>query len=149
VVSLFLITALLFSTAQPRDLEKQVFAVINERRRAQHLPALVWNDKIAAVARQHSVNMARGGFFSHVDPTFGEPSRRLTRAGVAWTACAENIFEESGMSDPVRAAVDTWLHSPGHRRNILDRQYTHSGVGIALSRDGTYTMTQEFVTLGK
>ncbi len=53
------------------------------------------------------------------------------------------------MSNPVRAAVDTWLQSPGHRKNLLDRQYTHSGVGVALSRDGTYTMTQLFVTFAK
>lgn len=136
----------LLSAAQPRDLEKRVFSEINEKRHAQHLPALAWSDKVAAAARRHSSNMEHDGFFSHIDPEHGGPAQRLTHAGIDWSACAENIFQETGMGDPVKAAVATWMQSPGHRRNILDRQYTQSGVGISVSRDGTYTMTQMFVT---
>ena len=30
-----------------------------------------------------------------------------------------------------RMIVDGWMTSPGHRRNMLDPNYTHIGIGVA------------------
>ena len=129
---------------RPADLEQRVFQAINQVRRQHRLAPLKWNAKIAEQARSHSARMAANRFFSHEDPKFGGPADRLSAAGIDWRMCGENIFEEYGQADPARSAVRDWMQSSGHRKNILTSGFTHTGVGIAIGRDGTYTITQMF-----
>jgi hypothetical protein len=70
----------------------------------------------------------------------GGPSNRLTAARIAWRR-EENIFGERGEADPLESAIRAWEHSSGHRRNILTRRFTPSGIGVAVGRDGTYMIT--------
>jgi hypothetical protein len=42
----------------------------------------------------------------------------------------ENLFKSVHAPDPVRMAVQGWMQSPGHRRNILLKEFTETGVGI-------------------
>ena len=131
--------------AQPaRSVEQRIFQAINQVRQENRLQPLKWHAKIAEVARSHSRRMTTKRFFSHEDPQFGGPGNRLSAAGIAWRLCGENIFEEYGEADPVRAAVRGWMQSSGHRKNILTRGFTHTGIGVAISRDGAYTITQMF-----
>lgn len=34
--------------------------------------------------------------------------------------------------------MTTWMHSLGHRRNILDRDFKEFGAGLALGKSGGY-----------
>jgi uncharacterized protein YkwD len=36
------------------------------------------------------------------------------------------------------------MQSSGHRKNILTREFTHTGIGVAIGHDGGYTITQMF-----
>jgi len=64
-------------------------------------------------------------------------SSRLGKLHVA----AENVA--SGPMD-AREVVDGWLHSPGHRRNIMgDFQLT--GIGVAEAANGMIYFTEIFV----
>ena len=127
-----------------QSVEERIFQAINQVRQENELPALKWSARIAEVARSHSTRMATKRFFSHEDPQFGGPGNRLSSAGIAWRLCGENIFEEYGEADPVRAAVRSWMQSSGHRKNILTRGFTHTGIGVAKGRSGSYTITQMF-----
>ena len=89
--------------------------------------------------------MASDRFFSHIDPLRGGLTRRLNAAGVHWTMCGENIFQAEGYDDPVPVAIDGWMKSSGHRRNILDPNFTHTGVGFMLGPGRVFYVTQEFV----
>jgi uncharacterized protein YkwD len=129
---------------QGQSIEQRIFQAINQVRQENKLPPLKWHAKIAEVARSHSTRMAAKRFFSHEDPQFGGPDNRLSAAGIAWRRCGENIFEEYGEADPVRAAVRGWMQSSGHRKNILTRGFTDTGIGVARGRDGAYTITQVF-----
>ncbi|HXA68080.1 MAG TPA: CAP domain-containing protein [Bryobacteraceae bacterium] len=142
VVSLLLLAPGYAQHTQP--VEQRIFQAINQIRQENKLPALKWNPKIADAARSHSRRMATKRFFSHEDPEFGGPGNRLSAAGIAWQLCGENIFEEYGESDPVQSAVRGWMHSAGHRKNILTRGFTHTGLGVAIGHDGTYAITQMF-----
>ena len=126
------------------SIERRIFQAINQVRQENKLKPLEWSAPIAEVARSHSTRMATRRFFSHEDPKFGGPDKRLSAARIAWRLCGENIFEEYGEADPVRSAVRGWMQSPGHRRNILTRGFTHTGIGVAMGRGGTYTITQMF-----
>ena len=127
-----------------QSVEQRILQAINQVRQENKLPALKWSARIAEAARSHSTRMATKRFFSHEDPKFGGPDNRLSAAGIAWRLCGENIFEEKGEADPVRAAVRGWMQSSGHRKNILTRGFTHTGIGVAIGRDGAYTITQMF-----
>jgi len=123
------------------SLEKQVLDGINEHRKSKGLKLLAWNDKIAAVAKTHSQNMANksvplghSGFQTRVDTIF--------KSIKFWDA-AENVGYNNDPS-PVQAAIKGWLASPGHKANIEVPGYSLTGIGVAY--DGqAYYFTQLFV----
>lgn len=127
-------------------LERKTFDAVN-RKRVQHgHPPLAWNARLADVARAHSADMARRDYFDHVDPEGRHPSDRVVAAGLPFSYVAENIARNHNMPDPVAAAVNGWMESPGHRANILGAPYVESGLGIAQGPDGTFYFTQLFYT---
>lgn len=141
---------MLSCNAQPRltragKLEQRILYAVNRERAAAGAPALEWEPRLAEVAFRHSSRMVEAGFFSHRDPRYGEPAGRLTRAGIRWRSSGENIHKSKGHADPVRIALSDWMKSSGHRRNILDAGFTHTGVGVATGPGGLYTITQVFV----
>lgn len=133
------------SAQDVRALERRTFEAINRERRRREVPELAWNEALAKLARSHSARMAEKGFFSHQDPERGYLEDRLNKAGIAWVWCAENLSQVLGYDDPVAEGVEGWLKSPGHRRNLLDRGVTQTGVGVAIRGDGAYFFTQIFL----
>ena len=96
--------------------------------RAQHgLHALHWDAELARVARDHSVDMRDHGFFGHVSPTTGLHTARLEAARYRAVASAENLAHNVSIAE----AQAGLMHSLGHRRNLLDPDVTHLGIGIA------------------
>ena len=95
--------------------------------------------------------MVRLGCFSHQCRGEQDLVGRLTHAGYLPCGCSwavgENIAYGSGDYGSPRDIVDSWMHSSGHRANILNGAYEHIGVAVASgtpgaerSRDGaTYT----------
>ncbi len=128
-----------------RALTRKVFDKVNRQRRLHGLHELAWNDAVAAQARLQSLNMMARGFFSHADPLRGTLASRLNGAGIGWNRCGENIFREQGMDDPADEAVEGWMRSPAHRASILDPLFTQTGVGIAISLETEYFVTQIFI----
>jgi uncharacterized protein YkwD len=126
-------------------LERRIFQAVNAERRERGLTELRWSEPLAAEARRHSRRMAAQRFTSHDDPERGDMTERLAAEGIPWRDCAENIFSERGYEEPGAEAMKRWMASPGHRRNILNPRFTHTGVGAALRTDGTLLVTQEFI----
>lgn len=126
--------------------ERQVFDRLNAERKDRGLPTLEWNDKIAAIARYHSLNMAKGRFFSHQDQDGLLVSDRADRMGLAdWTGIGENIAFVKGFRDPVSLAISTWMQSAAHRENVLAARWKESAIGVAIAEDGSYYFTQVFI----
>lgn len=146
-----------------RVLERHMLDLINADRMAHpeesgNAKPLDWDDSVAVVARAHSEDMIAQGFMDHVNLAGQAPADRLKQAGIWFLACGENIagspmMHRSRGDDTViytgypslEQAEDGLMTSPGHRRNILFREFTHVGVGIARNRDGTFVITQNFV----
>jgi len=87
--------------------------------------------------------MARLGRLEHVlsGGRYPRPEDRLAAAGYQWSAYAENIA--MGQSTPA-AAMDSWMHSSGHRANILKTNVTEIGVGFARDSAGRPYYVQVF-----
>ncbi len=154
----------------PAALERHIFDAVNNQRSKATLKPLRRDVRLIRIARAHSEDMARRQFFDHVNPEGEDPTARGRRAGYEChkvidsgsyrEGLAENLFEEPSFSrvqitgghriyswnapdDIVKQSVDGWMRSPGHRRNILERSYTMSGVGIGISNNDVY-ITQLF-----
>lgn len=127
--------------------EQIAFDLINAKRVQDGLQPLTWSDKLADVARIHSQNMAEFSFFSHRGLDNKLVSDRADDHGAGkWRSIGENIAFNRGYRDPVVKAVELWLDSPSHRRNLLDSNWKESAVGIAIAEDGSFYFTQVFLT---
>ena len=134
------------SAAAIRTMEKDAFQLINTERSLAGLPTLQWSDKVADVARYHSANMAEQNFFSHqgLDGSFVDDRAAKLNMG-RWAAIGENIAFMKGFDNPVEVAVQQWLRSPGHKKNLLNPDWTETAIGLAVSADGKYYFTQVFI----
>lgn len=141
------------ATAQPsQDLEHEILssgsvesAVIartNAERKAAGLRPLAESQQLNEAARRHAANMARRGELSH-DLGGQTAADRVKAAGFAYRAVGENIAWNQ--PNP-KAAVDDWMKSNGHRRNLLGEQFTHIGVGMATNGKGEPYWVQVFAT---
>lgn len=128
------------------DLEKQAFALINQKRVEIGLEPLAWSDEVAKIARLHSENMVKFNFFSHKGIDGKMVDGRADSLGITkWTAMGENIAYNRGYQNPVETAVEKWLLSPTHRDNLLNSRWRESAIGIAVTDNGTYFFTQVFL----
>ena len=123
--------------------ERAVLAAVNEERRQHALPPLKSDPSLAEIARRHSCDMAKRGFFSHTSPDGGSMRERLVAGGVRYRAAGENLASIEA-PDPAKRAVAGWMKSPGHRDNILGQEFTTTGVGACRAGRAVY-ITQLFV----
>lgn len=127
------------------DVERETFDLIQDHRQSLGLTRMQWSNAVAEAARQHSADMAAGRVpFSH--DGFEARTDRI-RASLAISGAAENVAYNQGYDQPAASAVEGWLESDGHRRNIENGRYTHTGIGIVKTSDDTYYFTQMFVTV--
>lgn len=128
------------------EVERHAFDLLNARRASVGLSPLVWDDNIAKVARLHSRNMAEQGFFSHKGSDGTMVDDRADMLGLGrWQAIGENIAFLKGFDNPGEVAVEKWMQSTSHRRNVLASNWRESAVGVAVTGDGTYYFTQVFL----
>lgn len=128
--------------SEHHDMERETFDLINEYRKEKGLAELKWNDVIHKQCLGHSQNMASGEVeFSHE----GFSDRvEVLKEELGSGAAAENVAYNWGSTDPAQTAVDGWIDSDGHRKNI-EGNFDLSAVGIAKSEDGKYYLTQMFL----
>ncbi|MCC3409238.1 MAG: CAP domain-containing protein [Microcoleus sp. PH2017_10_PVI_O_A] len=128
------------ATSSIAELEKAVNQQINQYRASKKLPPLSVDPRISQIARIHSENMASGKVkFSH--DGFEGRAKAIT---VPYQSVAENVAYNFGYSDPVGNAVEGWIKSEGHRKNI-ESQFNLTGIAIAKNAKGEYYFTQLFV----
>ena len=103
------------------------------------LPALTADTKLNSVAQAKSTDMHKNNYFSHTSPTYGSPFDMMRDQGVSYKSAGENIAQ--GQRTP-QEVVQAWMNSEGHRRNILNSNYNHIGVGFD---PNGYHWTQMFI----
>lgn len=127
------------ATDQILAIEEKVVALTNAERAKNGLSALQMDRPLMAAAREKSQDMKDKNYFSHTSPTFGSPFDRLKALGIAYKSAGENIAKGQKSPDEV---VQAWMNSEGHRANILNKDFTHIGVGYV--QDGNI-WTQQFI----
>lgn len=126
--------------------EELVREGINEARQERGLATLPADETLAAVARNHSADMADRGYFNHTSPEGVGPETRVERSAATCTEVSENIVKlpRSNHEEPLAEdIVQAWLDSPGHLMNIVAENWSRTGVGVVATDDSVY-VTQVF-----
>jgi len=128
------------------DDEALILQLLNAERADHKLPPLKLDPVLTCVAREHCADMAKRGYFSHLDPG---PDRRspLDRyAAALGRPPTEVVGENLGCAEqPIMGMLhECLMKSPDHRANLLDKEYTRVGVGLVVLPDGRTWLTQMF-----
>ena len=155
----------------PRTIEKLVHEYTNDERKKFGLMELGYDNKLANIARGHSLDMAFYNFFEHDNLDGMDPTDRAKILGYSCTktygnyytdGISENIFQHNlynsinyvngipvsydwNTNDQIaKDVVNGWMDSPGHRANILEPNYDKEGIGVSISDDDKVLVTQNF-----
>lgn len=129
---------------------KLIHQKINEQRAKYGLAALSWDPALAKIATDHSKDMAKRNYFSHNDLEGHRYTYRYSSAGyICKQGSGENIYKFSSsrtITEEYLAskAVDAWMDSSGHKRNILSKSFHNEGIGVAFNSVRSYYVTQDF-----
>ena len=107
-------------------LAKEIYEETNKERVSAGLPELVWSDELAEAADIRAEEII--DCFSHVRPN-----------GTKCYALGERIHGENIARGPHASGsefVQHWMDSPGHRENILRKEFTMMGVGTRYTEMG-------------
>ena len=139
-------SAILYQFRAVGDDEARIYGLVNRERDKKKLRGLNWNSRLAKLARAYSRKMANEGFFDHFDRRGKSVIDRANDSGIDdWAKIGENLFMCRGIEMFSDFAVRGWMRSPEHRKNILDRKWTSTGIGIAIARNGSIYITQIFL----
>ncbi len=122
------------------DLEEQLLHMVNAERKTIGLKVLVADGKLQLAAHSHAADMFTKGYFSHITPEGINPFERMKKLGVKYTSAGENLAH----SDNLEAAHTGLMNSPGHRANILNKQFGKIGISILDGGVKGLMVVQEF-----
>ncbi|MFJ7661485.1 CAP domain-containing protein [Lysinibacillus sp. NPDC097162] len=120
-------------TNEQASVEQEVVKLVNAERAKAGLPALKEDWELSRVAKYKSQDMHDKNYFDHTSPTYGTPFTMMKNFGITYKSAGENIAKGQKSATEV---VNAWMNSEGHRANILNKSYTHIGVGFV--KDGNY-----------
>jgi uncharacterized protein YkwD len=127
----------LAATAAPEtNVRTALRCLVNTTREQHGLPPLRPDERLRAAADSHSADMVARGYFAHVTPEGKSVADRVRRSGYLGRARKWAVGEDIGWGtstlSSAAAIFDAWMHSPPHRRVILDRHFRQIGIGVAL-----------------
>src|SRR3954452_23446920 len=130
------------TSANPRPsnlgaLHAAILCLLNAERASHGLATLHSNGSLGSAAANWADAMVARRFFAH-EAGSSSPLSRIRKTGYVhgnWQI-GENIAWGSGALATPRSIVNGWMHSPGHRANILHGAFRDIGIGIKLGAPG-------------
>lgn len=133
------------ASAQLRQgFEELMVELMNESRVEQGLKPFKYDKGLTAETRRHSEDMAQKNYFSHTGSDGSSPQTRMKAAGYV----EEHFYAENlayGQYSSI-FAHEGLMNSLGHRENILNKDLTYVGVGVAFNSDNIPYYTINFYT---
>jgi uncharacterized protein YkwD len=118
------------ASARISTVNRATLCLLNAERRKRGLAPLKENRQLDKASVGHSRDMVRRKYFEH-----GDFAGRIKASGYLSGAFSydigENIAWGGGPSSTPKSIVNSWMHSPGHKANILSRSFREIGIGIA------------------
>lgn len=129
------------SVNRSSEYEKSILELVNQYRTKLGLVALENNSDISEIARNHSMNMAKG--LSQWGHEGYEERSKMVGSIIRWEECGENLARVLDDNPPIQAMA-AWVNSPLHEDNLVG-DFNVTGIGIYRSNTGEYFITQIFV----
>ena len=105
-----------------------VVDITNQERASLGLGELQTNEALRIAAQAKADDMAKKGYFAHVNPDGKNPWYWIDKTGYTYKSAGENLAVNFDYSKDV---VQAWMNSPTHKANIVKAKYQEIGVGIA------------------
>lgn len=122
------------------DFEKSVIDLTNAERKKEGLGELKLAEKLFTAARNHAANMAKKDELAHV--LDGQNvTDRAEKLGYKYFTVGENVAYNQ---QDAEGLLKSWMESPGHRANILKKEFTEIGIGVAKNEKGEPYYAQVF-----
>jgi len=139
-MGLILAGGMAFAQGHARDnnqaADEQILALANRARAEAGVGRLEWDPALAAAALYHCRRMAAEGPIAH---RYGGEADLAERAGQA--GAHFDLIEENVAVGPSAATIhEEWMHSPGHRSNLLSPDVNRVGVAVVESRGVLYAV---------
>eukprot|EP00921_Rhytidocystis_pertsovi_P001160 GHVQ01001978.1.p1 GENE.GHVQ01001978.1~~GHVQ01001978.1.p1 ORF type:complete len:505 (+),score=53.49 GHVQ01001978.1:324-1838(+) len=123
----------------PEYVGRQCLDRTNMYRHSLGLPSLFWSESLMKLGEEHSKNMGDG----RVGVGHDGAGERFKRYGFRSVKSAENVATVAGAYKVAEIAVDGWIKSPGHEKNLRG-EFTVCGVGVYRNPAGGFFLTQLF-----
>lgn len=118
---------------------QELFARLNAERQARGLDKLTWDPDLANMAADWSQHMASTKDFSHRDLGTASNLPGIDK----FSALGENIAWAMGYPNEALQLHTGWMHSDGHRSNMLQPGFDSVGIAVVCS-GGRAWATQNF-----
>ena len=116
--------------------EQYLFSAANAERAQRGVPPLAWDGALYRAALAHAREMSARQSISHQYAGEADLAERAKMAGVHFSVVAENVAEA-----PTAIVVhDAWMHSPDHRRNLLDDRVDRVAIAVTVRRGEIYAV---------
>ena|SRR3989344_2621434 len=140
-----------------KEIERWIIKYVNYSRKKRKISSLRTNWGLTKVARNHTKRMARKGRIWHGDGVYIAKENISYRKGFwgfieslfsnySYSSGGENVAMNSSKGSNKNIAKSfhiMWMKSPGHRKNILNENFSLIGVGVIKNKRG-YFSTQLF-----
>ena len=124
-----------FKQIPTAEYEDKIIELVNTERAKRGIPALKKDDRLMDTAHLRANELVQ--LFSHDRPDGSDFFSAFLSGYNRW---GENIAE--GQKDP-KKVMDSWMHSEGHKKNILNKDFDSIGVGC-YNNNGTLEWVQNF-----
>jgi uncharacterized protein YkwD len=118
------------ASARLSTVNRATLCLLNAERTKRGLAPLTENTKLDRASVGHSRDMVRRKYFEHGDFAARIKASGYLSGATSW-GIGENIAWGGGSYSTPRSIVNMWMHSPGHKANILSRRFKEIGIGIA------------------
>jgi hypothetical protein len=116
--------------------ERFLLSAANQDRASHQLPPLRLDEHLSLAARLHAYEMAKRGTISHQFDGEQDLATRAADSGAHFSLVTENVAEAPNSAD----IHDLWMHSAGHRANLLDPNVDAVGIAVVWSRGEFYAV---------
>ncbi len=127
------VSAKKISNTGSKSYQQKVIDLVNKERRAQGLSELTTTGKLENAAYKRAKEIVT--VFDHTRPDGSSCFTVLGEYGISYLACGENIAYGQRTPEEV---VDAWMHSEGHRRNIMSSNFGKIGIGYYVENGIAY-----------
>jgi len=134
---------------KPDAVEKQILDLVNAYRVKNEAGKVELEDKLSATAQAHARAMAKADKYGDDDKNGHvwdgkKPDDRARDAGYKFSYLGENVGWNLNQKEPAEVIVKAWIKSTYHEKNMVNKDFTQTGIGAAMGKSGKWYFVQLF-----